>query len=115
MAAEKFGTWISPVSQLVGVLVVFGTLITWALKLQNRVDTLETQMHVFLTSPQAQAQPAGPSNGTTVVATPMDASCANLIDRIAAALGEHSRAGDAAAANLRGLMSDLGCTKQRDQ
>lgn len=97
MTAEQFRIWIAPISQFAGVLVVAGTIIFWGFNLQERVGRLEAQVQAVLTSP---------SNPT---ASPTSAACTNLADHAATAMAEHSKYGDAAAAQIRGLMSDLGC------
>jgi hypothetical protein len=97
MTVEQFRLWIAPISQFAAVLVIAGTVIFWGVKLQEKVDKLEAQLHAVLTAPNSQA------------ANSVSAACSNLADRAATAWGEHSKSGDIAAAQIGGLMSEIGC------
>jgi hypothetical protein len=97
VTAEQFRTWIAPVSQFAAVLVVAGTVIFWGITLQAKVDKLEAQLHAALITPNSQA------------ANSVSAACSNLADRAATAYAEHNKYGDQAAAQIRGLMSEIGC------
>jgi hypothetical protein len=98
MNIEKFRIWIAPISQSVAVLVVVATIIIWWINLQSKVDGLEAQVR------ELKAALAAPNPPASNVGT-----CTNLADRFAAALSEHTKYGDAAAAQIRTLMADLGC------
>jgi hypothetical protein len=97
MTGEQFRTWIAPISQFVAVIVVAGTVILWGFRLQDRVDRLEAQIQAMLTSPVSESSSSTPG------------ACTNLADRAAAAIALSSKAGDAASAQIKALMSDLGC------
>jgi hypothetical protein len=115
VTAEQFRTWIGPISQLVGVLVVGSTIIGWGVKLQDRVDKLETQIQALLVSPVKQD--LGPSSGS-LSATSKDVSvsnttvCANLAERVGTVLAtDHTIYSDGSVRELRSLMDQLGCFK----
>src|ERR1700733_2479026 len=99
MTLEQFRLWIAPISQLVAVIVVAGTLIVWGFKLQDRVDKLDSQVQALLTTTTNQG---GGGGG-------MSAECATLADRAAIAMGQGNKSGDTASNQIRALMSDLGC------
>lgn len=103
MTLEQFRLWIAPISQLVAVIVVAGTLIIWGFKLQDRVDKLDSQVQALLTTTTNQGGGSGSRD--------MSAECATLADRAAIAMGQGTKSGDSAANQIRALMSDLGCVK----
>jgi hypothetical protein len=119
MTAEQFRVWIAPVSQLVAVIVVAGTIIVWGFRLSDRVDRLETQLQAILTTAPSQSPSSGSGSGSNPPSTSntpaspsagpsVSAACANLAER-AAASAQNSTGPSNAVKEIKQLMTDMGC------
>jgi hypothetical protein len=113
MNVEQLRTWIAPISQLIAVIVVAGTLVIWGLRLQDKVERLEGQVQVLLTSPSASVQPSSASSkdaasspSSTDQALPT--ACASLAEKVATAASS-TVIPSSAIREIKSLMADLGC------
>jgi hypothetical protein len=108
MNVEQLRTWIAPVSQLIAVIVVAGTLVIWGLRLQDKVDRLEGQVQVLLTSPSDSLKSSQSDASSSASDTALPNACANLAEKAATAASS-TVIPSSAIREIRSLMVDLGC------
>ncbi len=102
---ERFRNLIAPVAQLVTVLTLLVGVAIWGIRLQDKVERLETQVQALLTSAPNQNS-SGEAGSAKPMTNSLFSACANLAERAASAMEGGS---NIASGNIKQLMSELGC------
>jgi hypothetical protein len=111
---ERLRTLIAPVSQLAALVVILVGVTVWGVRLQDKVDKLESQLQALAISPTITrpapdfiADPKAPERRETVP-NPLIQTCVDIATRLAKA--HENSAYSSVITGLQSLMKDLGCS-----